>query len=630
MESVFPDAFNLYLFHEGNLFKSYNMLGAHLRFENGQEGVRFSVWAPRAREVRVSGDFNGWRGSVHPMEKVNHSGVWTLFIPEARQNHAYKYEIVTPHGEILEKADPYAFESEMRPASASRVSSLGGYQWGDNAWIKKRDSQTPHNLPMLIYEVHLGSWKRKKFGAFLTYRELADQLVDYVLSMGYTHIELLPLAEHPYDGSWGYQATGYYAVTSRFGGPHDFMYFVDRCHQAGIGVILDWVPGHFCKDAHGLRQFDGFPLFEPEDARRAENPQWDTLNFDLGRPEVRSFLISNALFWMEVYHVDGLRVDAVASMLYLDFGRGPDQWVPNPFGGRENLEAVSFLKQLNEQVFHHFPGALMIAEESTQWPLVSAPTYHGGLGFNFKWNMGWMNDTLRYMALDPIHRQAHHDWLTFSFWYTLSENFVLPLSHDEVVHCKKSLADKMPGDYWQKFANLRVLYGYMMAHPGKKLLFMGGEIGQFSEWNYDSELDWNVLDYDMHAKLQRYVRELNYFYLEQKALWEMDHCAEGFQWIDPHDIKQSVISFLRRSPSSGGSELIMICNFTPAVHSDYRVGVPGPGSYREVFNSDRDIYGGSGQVNHGILVAQQQPWQNRDWSLPVLVPPLAVVVFERE
>ncbi len=629
MESAAPDDYNLYLFHEGTLFESYKVLGAHLRVENHLAGVRFSVWAPAAREMRVVGDFNGWQGRAHLLKKVGKTGIWSLFVPEAQQGQAYKYEIVTAAGDILQKADPFAFEAEVRPASASRIASLKAYQWEDQAWMAKRASSNPYDQPMLIYEVHLGSWRRKHSGDFLTYRELAHELVDYAVDMGYTHLELLPLAEHPYDGSWGYQATGYYAVTSRYGKPEDFMYFVNRCHREGLGVIMDWVPGHFCKDAHGLRYFDGAPLFEPADGQRAESAQWDTQTFDLGKPEVQSFLISNALFWMDVYHIDGLRVDAVASMLYLDFGREVGQWTPNRFGGRENLEAVSFIKKLNEQVFRHYPDALMIAEESTQWPQVTAPTYLGGLGFNFKWNMGWMNDILQYMEIDPVHRKWHHNLLTFSFWYAFSENFVLPLSHDEVVHCKKSLLDKMPGDYWQKFANLRLLFTYMMAHPGKKLVFMGGELGQLAEWDHERQLDWNLLEYELHGRLQCFVRELHAFYQEQKPFWELDHHAAGFQWIDPHDYNQSIITFLRKGYQERNCRVVL-CNFTPAVHQDYRVGVPGPGTYREIFNSDAEKFGGSGQGNPGVQAAEQIRWHNQAWSLQLVVPPLAVIVLNWE
>ncbi len=623
-----PTEFDLYLFHEGNHFHSYRVLGAHPCEENGIEGVRFSLWAPDAGEVRVTGSFNHWQGHAHNMHRIGESGVWSIFIPELRQGELYKYEILTREGEVLLKSDPYAFYSEKRPNTASIVYSLEGYEWQDQEWQKSK-SEPAHNLPMNIYEVHLGSWKRKAGGEYYTYRELAEELVDYVVNMGFTHIELLPLAEHPYDDSWGYQVTGYYSVTSRYGTPHDFMYFVDRCHQKGIGVIMDWVPGHFCRDAHGLRRFDGSPLFEYQDYLKGENFQWGTMNFDLGRPEVQSFLISNAVFWMEKFHIDGLRVDAVASMLYLDHAKEPGQWVPNIYGGRENLEAIFFLRKLNENIFRFFPHALMMAEESTDWPLVSAPTYLGGLGFNFKWNMGWMNDMLKYMELDPVSRKWHHNLLTFSFWYALSENFILPLSHDEVVHRKKSLLEKMPGDYWQKFANVRLLLGYMLGHPGKKLLFMGGDIGQFIEWRAGTGLDWNLLEYDMHRNLNRFLRELNGFYRREKALWQIDYDHEGFEWIDPHDNNQSIISFIRRGRDPGDF-LIIICNFTPVLHDGYRIGVPEPGGYIEVVNSDQGIYGGSGQENTGILAAAGQPFHNRPYSLELKIPPLAVIFLKQD
>lgn len=624
-----PSDYELYLFHEGNLFRSYEMLGAHSVEFEGLKGVRFSVWAPRAARVRVVGDFNGWRGKEHEMHRLNTSGIWSLFIPEAKEGHLYKYEIHTPGGEVFLKADPYAFSSEYRPGTASRIYSLKGYQWNDGPWQQRKEKNPIYNRPLLIYEVHLGSWKRKKTGAFYTYRELAEKLVEYVSSMGFTHIELLPLVEHPHDGSWGYQATGYYSVTSRYGTPHDFMYFVDRCHQKGIGVILDWVPGHFCKDAHGLREFNGEPLYEAGDRRRSESAEWDTLYFDLGKPEVQSFLISNALFWLEVYHIDGLRVDAVASMLYLDYGKKGGDWLPNKYGGRENLEAITFCKKLNEGVFRRFPNALMIAEESTQWPLVSRPTYLGGLGFNYKWNMGWMNDILRYMEMDPVHRKWHHNLLTFSFWYAYAENFILPLSHDEVVHGKRALLAKMPGDYWQKFANLRLLYGYMLVHPGKKLLFMGGEFGQYGEWKEWGQLDWHLLKEDMHAKLHHYFREINCFYRNKRQLWELDHEEAGFEWISPHDYRQSVVAFMRKG-KKGKDFLIAVGNFTPVIYEGYRIGVPYTGSYGEIFNSDREEYGGSGQSNGDDLLASDFAWHNQPCSLEIKIPPLALVVLEKK
>lgn len=625
MTTVVPGELELYLFHEGRNFYSYQLMGAHQVIYHGVPGVRFCLWAPKALEVRVVGNFNNWQGDGHVMQRLGQDGIWFIFIPGLEEGEVYKYEILTPHGEAFLKSDPYAFWSELRPGTASRVATLNNYVWQDQKWQEQRLKGVTYESPVLIYEVHLGSWKRKNEN-FLSYGELADQLIDYVADMGYTHVEILPLAEHPLDGSWGYQATGYYSVTSRYGKPEDFMYFVDRCHQRGIGVILDWVPGHFCKDNHGLRRFDGSCLYEGDNWQRAENFQWGTLNFDFSKPEVVSFLISNAVFWFEQFHVDGLRVDAVASMLYLDYGKSPGQWAPNRYGGKENLEAVNFMKQLNETIFAYFPYALMIAEESTQWPQVTGPTYLGGLGYNYKWNMGWMNDILRYMEMDPVHRKWHHNLLTFSFMYTFSENFILPLSHDEVVHEKKSLLNKMPGDYWQKFANLRLLYGYMMAHPGKKLLFMGGEFGQFKEWNYNQSLDWNLMEYDQHQRLKDYMKQLNLIYINEKSLWELDHRPQGFQWIDPHDYSQSVITFMRKAKDSQ-EFIIIICNFTPVVYEHYRIGVPKLGDYRELLNSDRDIYGGSHKLN-GKLTAEDMPWHNQPYSLVITLPPLATVYIK--
>ncbi|UNC92695.1 1,4-alpha-glucan branching protein GlgB [Candidatus Contubernalis alkaliaceticus] len=621
-----PNDFDLYLFHEGNHFHIYRVLGAHPCQENGISGVRFSLWAPNAREVRLVGNFNNWQGHSHSMSKTQDSGIWSIFISGLGEGSLYKYEIYACDGEVLLKSDPFAVYSEKRPETASIVYSLQGYEWQDQQW-QNRKSEPIYDRPMSIFEVHLGSWKIKEDGDFYTYRELAQELVDYVADMGFTHVELMPLAEHPYDGSWGYQATGYYSVTSRYGTPHDFMYFVDCCHQKGIGVILDWVPGHFCRDAHGLRRFDGSALFEYQDFLKGENFQWGTMNFDLGRPEVQSFLISNAIFWMEIFHIDGLRVDAVASMLYLDHAKELDQWTANQYGGRENLEAISFLRKLNEAVFRYFPHALMMAEESSDWPLVSAPTYLGGLGFNFKWNMGWMNDTLKYMELDSMNRKWHHDLLTFSFWYAFSENFILPLSHDEVVHLKNSLLQKMPGDYWQKFANLRLLYGYMMAHPGKKLLFMGGDIGQFIEWRYGTGLDWNILAYDMHRNLNLFLKDLNWFYRRENTLWENDYNQEGFEWIDPHDYSQSIISFIRKGKNKRDF-MVIICNLTPKVYENYRVGVPEEGEYEEIFSSDLGIYGGTGQWVNENMNSMKQPYHNKPFSLEIKIPPLAVVFIK--
>lgn len=616
--------FDLYLFHEGRHFHSYRFMGSHIRRIENKLGVQFTVWAPNAAAVCVIGDFNQWKSKAHRLERISESGLWSLFVPDVCEGMLYKYEIHTTDGRVLLKADPYAYAAELRPGTASKVTDTNRYQWGDDEW-RSQQRTVSYRSPMVIYEVHAGSWQRHSDGSFLTYRQLAERLVPYVASMGYTHVELLPLAEHPLDESWGYQATGYYAATSRYGDPADLMYLIDCCHQQGVGVIMDWVPGHFCKDDHGLRQFDGTPLYEHWQRDRAENYGWGTLNFDYKTPEVRSFLISNALFWMKVYHVDGLRVDAVASMLYLDYGKEPGQWSLNEYGGRENIEAISFIRQMNEAIFAEFPDALVMAEESTAWPLVTKPAYLGGLGFNYKWNMGWMNDTLRYMSLDPIHRQWEHHLLTFSLMYAFSENFVLPLSHDEVVHGKKSLLDKMPGDYWQKFANLRAFYGYWMAHPGKKLLFMGGEFGQFIEWNEAQSLDWHLLDYDMHGKLKEYVQNLNQLYLRQMPLWQLDHDWQGFQWIDCHDYRQSVISFRRTDEEN--NFIIVIANFTPLVRYQYRIGVPKSGWYREIMNSDAALYGGSGQVN-ADMSTQPKEWHDQPYSLELKLPPLACIYLQ--
>lgn len=618
---------DLYLFHQGNLFHSYTLMGAHLHKVKGRIGVRFTVWAPNAGRVSVVGDFNHWNGKNHVMKRITSNGVWTTFIEGLKEGELYKYEIESKSGEVFQKSDPYAFYSELRPNTASQVGLLNTYQWNDEAWQEQKQTQNHFEEPLLIYEVHLGSWKLHKEGTFYTYRDLAHELVDYVSGMGYTHIELLPISEHPFDKSWGYQQTGYFSVTSRYGSPNDFKYFIDRCHQKGIGVILDWVPGHFCKDDHGLRLFDGNPVFEYKDLKVAEKKEWGTLTFDFGRPEVVSFLISNALFWMDVYHIDGLRVDAVSSMLYYNHGKnGEEAEIRNKYGGYENLEAISFLQKLNETVFHYYPNALMLAEEATAWPNVSRPTYLGGLGFNFKWNMGWMNDMLKYMELDPIHRKFHHHLITFSFLYAFSENFILPLSHDEVVHGKKSLLNKMPGDYWRKFANLRAFYGYMAAHPGKKLLFMGGEFGQYDEWKELEDLDWEVLDYELHKKMQHYVKKLNQFYIKEPSLWQLDHNQEGFQWIDPNNCDQSIVSFIRKGYEQK-DQLIIICNFTPVVYHNYKVGVPFLSDYKEEFNSDLGEFGGSEQVNNVLLKAAEKNWHNQPYFIEVTVPPLAVVIF---
>lgn len=617
---------DLYLFHEGSNFRSYQLLGSHVVHDSGRSGVRFTLWAPNAQNVWVVGDFNSWRGEGHAMQRVPDSGIWLLFVPGLAPGLIYKYEIHTADGQRILKADPYAVYAQLRPDTASVVYELDGYEWQDKRWQQAK-KQPAYQRPVLIYEVHLGSWRRGAGNEFLTYRQLAEQLPEYAVMMGYTHIEIMPVAEHPFDGSWGYQATGYYAVTSRYGTPEDFMYFVDKCHEHDIGIIVDWVPGHFCKDDHGLRRFDGSPLYEYASFERGENMGWGTANFDLGRNEVLSFLISNALFWLEVYHIDGIRTDAVSNILYLNYGKEDSTFTPNKYGGNGNLEGAAFLRKLNEVVFAHHPSVLMMAEESTSWPMVSWPTYAGGLGFNFKWNMGWMNDMLRYMALEPIQRMWQHQLLTFSFMYAFSENFVLPLSHDEVVHGKKSMLNKMPGDYWQKFANLRAFYGYWMAHPGKKLLFMGGEFGQFIEWQEHESLDWHLLEHDKHSKLQGYCRALNKFYQREPALWQVDENWHGFEWIDCSDYVQSIICFIRKS-ARVGEELIVVCNFTPEVHNSYRIGVPELGLYQEVFNSDWEEFGGSGQVNGEPLNAENVNWQNKPYSLVLRIPPLATIYLK--
>lgn len=622
--------FDLYLIGEGTHQRIYEKLGAHVREIEGVRGVHFAVWAPNARRVSVVGDFNAWDGRRHPMRVRGTSGVWELFIPELPEGTLYKFEITSQYGNVLLlKSDPYGFFFERPPKTATIVYDLSRVRLSDHAWMEARAGRRVLESPMNIYEVHLGSWRRvpEEGDRPLTYREAAHQLAAYVKEMGYTHVELLPILEHPFEGSWGYQALGYYAPTSRYGSPEDFAYFITYLHEQGIGVLLDWVPAHFPKDAHGLAFFDGTHLYEHADPRRGEHPDWGTLIFNYGRNEVRNFLLGSALFWLERYHVDGLRVDAVASMLYLDYSRRPGEWLPNPYGGNENLEAIAFLRRFNELVHELFPGAVTIAEESTAWPMVSRPTYLGGLGFTFKWNMGWMNDTLRYMARDPIYRKYHHNELTFSLMYAFSENFILPLSHDEVVHGKRSLLEKMPGDRWQKFANLRLLYGYMFGHPGKKLLFMGGEFGQWREWDVGTSLDWHLLQEEPHRQLHRYVRDLNHFYLAEPALYECDFEPSGFEWIECHDWEWSIIAFLRRA-RHGAPFLIFVCNFTPVPRLGYRIGVPEPGEYREVFNSDRPEYGGSGQGNVGPLRTDPIPWSGRPYSIQLTVPPLAVIVLK--
>ena len=622
--------FDLYLMGEGRHYDTYEKLGAHVRTLEDISGVHFAVWAPNARRVSAVGDFNRWDGRVHPMRSRGSSGIWELFLPGLDEGAIYKYELVSPNGTLVPlKADPYAFRSETRPQTGSVVARLNTYTWGDGAWMASRAKRNWCESPIAVYEVHLGSWRRipEESGRWLSYRELGDQLIPYVKEMGYSHIELLPIMEHPYDGSWGYQTLGYYAVTSRYGSPAEFMELVDRCHRANTGVILDWTPAHFPRDTHGLAQFDGTHLYEHSDPRQGAHPDWGTLVYNYGRNEVQNYLISNALFWLDKYHIDGLRVDAVASMLYLDYSRKEGEWVPNPYGGRENLPAIDFLKRLNEVAHGRFPGILTIAEESTAWPSVSRPTYLGGLGFSLKWNMGWMNDTLKYFSSDPVYRKFEHNKLTFSLLYAFTENFVLPFSHDEVVHGKNSMLHKMPGDMWQQFANLRLLYGYQYAHPGKKLLFMGGEFAQRAEWSEAHSLEWHLLQYESHQGVRNLVADLNRLYAAEPALHQVDFDWRGFEWIDANDADNSVLSFLRRGKNS--EELfVVVINGTPVVRENYRIGLPQSGFYREVLNTDAATYGGSNVGNLGGLQAQPEPYQGRPYSARLILPPLACVYFK--
>jgi len=621
--------YDLYLSGEGTHYQKYEKLGAHVREMAGVRGVHFGVWAPNALRVSVVGNFNFWDGRVHPMRIRGETGIWELFIPSLDEGTLYKFEIKSRAGYWGLKSDPYGFAAEKRPDNASVVVDIDKHQWNDAAWLTQRASQDWLHSPMSIYEVHLGSWRRRhdEGNRWLTYRELADELIPYIKGMGYTHVEMMPVMEHPLDKSWGYQTVGYFAVTSRFGTPEDFMYFVDRCHQEGIGVILDWTPAHFPRDAHGLAFFDGTHLYEHADPRKGAHPDWGTLVFNYGRNEVQNFLISNALFWIDKYHLDGLRVDAVASMLYLDYSRKPGEWIPNRFGGRENLEAIGFLKHLNEVLHTQHPGALTIAEESTSWPAVSRPVYLGGLGFDLKWNMGWMNDTLRFMEYDPIHRKYHHNELTFSMIYAFTENFVLPLSHDEVVHGKRSLLEKMPGDDWQKFANLRLLFGYMWAHPGKKLLFMGSELAMRDEFWDEASVDWALQDSPPHRGIQQLMADLNRLHVEEPALHELDFEWSGFEWIEANDAANSVIAFQRRARNQDNA-IVVVCNFTPVVRDDYRVGVPRPGYYREMLNTDSGYYWGSGAGNGGGVNAEPIPWNGKPWSISLRLPPLAASYFK--
>ncbi len=638
--SIFSD-FDLYLFGQGKQYYIYENFGAHIRTINGVTGVNFAVWAPHARSVSVIGDFNNWNRSATPMyHRHLDLGVWECFVPGLHIGAIYKYSIYSyVDNYTVDKTDPYGFSYELRPNTASIVADIHQHQWQDADWIQQRTQFQPLQAPLSTYEVHLGSWchvlERHQEGAaeedrFMTYRELAHVLSDYVKDLGFTHVELLPITEYPFDGSWGYQATGYFAPTSRFGTAEDFQYFVDYMHQQGIGVLLDWVPSHFPKDGHSLSYFDGTHLYEYANPRKGEHKQWGTYVFDYGRSEVRNFLIASALFWLREYHIDGLRVDAVASMLYLDYMREHGEWDANQYGGREHLEAVDFLRQLNEAVYDQVPGTITIAEESTSWPLVSRPTYVGGLGFTLKWNMGWMHDMLEYMHLDPIYRRYHHNNITFSLMYAYSENFVLPLSHDEVVHLKGSMITKMPGDLWQKFANLRAFYGYMWGHPGKKLLFMGGEFGQWHEWDYKQSLDWHLLappSDPRHHQLQDFIRDLNQMYHNEPALNVLDSDPEGFSWIDPHDSDNSVISFMRRSKDVQDT-LVFVCNFTPIPRYGYRLGVPEAGNYYELINSDDGRYGGSGLVNQQAMPSGAMFWQSCPHSILLTLPPLATVVLK--
>jgi 1,4-alpha-glucan branching enzyme len=620
--------FDFHLLNEGRHWQCYNKMGAQLRTVDGVEGVNFAVWAPNATSVSIVGDFNGWDGRRHPMRKHIPSGFWELFVPGLCEGTLYKYQI-RHHGWTFEKADPFGFGAEVPPRTASKVIDLSRYHWHDNAWMTKRRETNWLEKPLSFYEVHLGSWRRPGDdpSRWLSYRELAHQLVEYCKEVGYTHIELMPVAEHPLSASWGYQIVGYYAATSRYGSPQDFMYFVDLCHQNDIGVIIDWVPAHFPKDGHGLRQFDGTALYEHADPRQGEHRDWGTQIFNYGRHEVRNYLVSNALFWMDKYHVDGIRVDAVASMLYLDYSREDGDWLPNEYGGRENLAAIGLLKELNEQVHFQHPGVLTIAEESTAWQGVSKPTYLGGLGFSLKWNMGWMNDTRRYMHHDPIHRRYHHDELTFSLIYAFHENFVLPMSHDEVVHGKGSLLDQMPGDLWQKFANLRLMYSYMWTHPGKKLLFMGGDFGQWNEWNFDTSLQWDLLQWQSHQGLLRCVGDLNRLLRREKSLYEVDFDYRGFEWIDCHNHDDSLLSYVRRAKNPADF-LLTAHNFTPVPRMGYRLGVPENCWYEEIFNSDSQYYSGSNLGNYPGVHAEPIESHGRPFSIVINYPPLATVVFK--
>ena len=619
--------FDIHLLNQGCHLYPYKVLGAHQIEHHGFHGVSFAVWAPNASAVAVIGDFNDWDGRCHPMENVNNSGYWSLFIPHLGTGTLYKFELKSQSGERLPlKADPFAAQAQLRPETASMVADNKPYCWHDEAWLAKRQARNDRSAPISIYEVHLGSWKRDKNGEFLNYRTIADELIPYTLSLGFTHLQLMPVSEFPFDGSWGYQPIGLFAATSRFGSADDFRYFIDKCHQHDLGVLVDWVPGHFPSDEHGLSQFDGTHLYEHADPRQGFHPDWNTLIYNYGRTEVANFLRASALHWLEQFHVDGIRVDAVASMLYLDYSRKEGEWLPNKDGGRENLEAVAFIKRFNEELYREYPGCFSVAEESTSWPGVSKPTDMGGLGFGYKWNMGWMNDSLEYMAKDPVHRKFHHNELSFSLVYAFDENFILPLSHDEVVHGKRSILGRMPGDTWQQFANLRAYYGFMWTHPGKKLLFMGSEFGQGKEWDHDSELDWHQLDIGWHKGVQQLVADLNKVYRTTPALHQRDCEPSGFYWLDHSNAEQSIYSYIRYG-NDDAPPAVVVCNFTPQVHEEFVIGAPCEGRYLEVLNTDAEIYGGSNQGNQGCVVTSDKPAQGQSHSLTITVPPLSTIVF---
>lgn len=620
------DGVPAYFFHQGTNYKAYEFMGSHPTKIKGADGVVFRVWAPNAKEVSVVGDFNKWDEKANPMVKISDHGVWEGFALQLQQYETYKYSILTEKDKRLLKADPYAYHMQTRPESASKYYDLGHFDWKDEKWMEKRRMKNHLSEPLNVYEVHIASWKQYEDGNFFDYRKFADEIVAYVGDMGYTHIELMPITEYPFDGSWGYQVTGYFAATSRYGTPNDLMYLVDKCHENNIGVIMDWVPGHFPKDAQGLYEFDGTQCYEYQDIQKREHPHWGTRIFDFGRPEVRCFLISSAMFWVEKFHMDGIRVDAVASILYLDYGKEKWEWSPNIHGGNENLEAIDFLRKLNTAVLSEYNDVMMIAEESSSWPLVTSPPYVNGLGFNFKWNMGWMNDMISYMSLDPLFRAYNHDKLTFSMMYAFSENYLLPLSHDEVVHGKCSLLNKMPGEYIQKFAGLRTFYGYMMAHPGKKLLFMGQEFGQVIEWNFEKELDWHLLAYDSHKKLQNFVRDLNHFYLENQPMWEIDDSWDGFQWLVPDDSKQSVIAFRRTDDK--GSDVIVVCNFTPIERDSYRIGIPEEKNYEIAISSNDVKYGGTQVVEPMLIQSEEEPMHGKANSIVLNIPPMSVLYLK--